>query len=135
MLHELAELLHFETQLDALTATYSHGMKKKLALLCACAHRPDVLLLDEPTNGLDPPSAAQLRRLLEAHAARGGCAVISTHMLDLAENMCHRLIVMERGRTLGMGSANEVKAQAGLDANAPFDVALARLLAGPGHST
>jgi ABC-2 type transport system ATP-binding protein len=132
-LRELTERLHFDAQLDALTATYSHGMKKKLALLCACVHRPDVLLLDEPTNGLDPPSAAQLRSLLEAHAARGGCALISTHMLHLAESMCDQLIVIDRGRTLGVGTASEVKIQAGLDASAPFDDAMARLLAQQRH--
>jgi ABC-2 type transport system ATP-binding protein len=125
---ELAERFQFVAQLDALTATYSHGMKKKLALLCAYAHRPDVLLLDEPTNGLDPTSATQLRGLLEAHAERGGCALISTHMLDLAESMCDQLIVIERGRILGKGSVSEVKIQSGLDASAPFELALARLL-------
>src|SRR6201999_538407 len=104
---QLVATLDFGAQLGTLTASYSHGMKKKLALLCALVHRPMVLLLDEPTNGLDPMTALRVRVMLTAHAANGGCAIVSTHLLDMAEALCDRLIILQRGRIVATGSAHE----------------------------
>jgi len=122
------ELFEFEAQLAALTSSYSHGMKKKLALLCALVHRPRVLLLDEPTNGLDPKTALRVRELLRREAAAGATVLVSTHLLDMAERMCDRLIVMDHGRMIGTGSAAALRAQAGIPADASLEDAFFKLV-------
>jgi ABC-2 type transport system ATP-binding protein len=127
-LAETIALFDFEAQLGSLTSSYSHGMKKKLALLCALVHRPRVLLLDEPTNGLDPPTALRMRELLRREVAAGGTALVSTHLLDMAERMCDRLIVMDHGRMIGTGTASELRAQAGVPADASFEDAFLKLV-------
>src|SRR5262249_14615649 len=81
----LVKTLDFDAQLAALTSSYSHGMKKKPAMLCALVPRPQVLLLDEPTNGLDPPTAHRVRELLRRQASDGAAVLLSTHLLDMAD--------------------------------------------------
>lgn len=109
----LAERLGFARELDQLVAGYSMGMRKKLALVVALAHDPRVLLLDEPTNGLDPVVAREVRDILRERAARGVTVVLSTHLLDVAQRVCHRLGVIVRGRLRAVGTPDEVLAQAG----------------------
>jgi ABC-2 type transport system ATP-binding protein len=111
----VAERLGFARELDQLVAGYSMGMRKKLALVVALAHDPRVLLLDEPTNGLDPVVAREVRDLLRERAARGVTVVLSTHLLDVAERVCHRLGVIVRGRLRAVGTADEVLARGGAD--------------------
>jgi ABC-2 type transport system ATP-binding protein len=127
-LREKIESFDFEAQLGALTSSYSHGMKKKLAMLCALVHQPRVLLLDEPTNGLDPPTALRVRELLRREAAAGGAVLLSTHLLDMAERMCDRLIVMNHGRMIGTGTARELREQAGIAPNASLEEAFLKLV-------
>ncbi|MFO0603357.1 MAG: ABC transporter ATP-binding protein [Polyangiales bacterium] len=100
-------------ELDQLVAGYSMGMRKKLALLAALAHDPEVLLLDEPTNGLDPVVAREVRVILEERAAAGATVLLSTHLLDVAARVCHRLGVLGGGRLRALGSPDDVRAQAG----------------------
>jgi ABC-2 type transport system ATP-binding protein len=120
-LRETIALLEFEPHLPMLTSSYSHGMKKKLALLCALVHRPRILLLDEPTNGLDPEAALRVRELLRRHTRAGGAALVSTHLLDMAERLCDRLMVIQRGRKVGDGTASQLRTQAGLGSDATLE--------------
>ena len=129
-LRETITLFDFDAQLASLTSAYSHGMKKKLALLCALLHRPRVLLLDEPTNGLDPPTALRVRTLLRREAAAGAAVLVSTHLLDMAERMCDRLIVMHRGRMIGSGTAAALRDQAGVAPEATLEDAFLALVGG-----
>lgn len=107
----LLALLQLEEAAEALCATYSFGMKRKLALAAALVHRPRVLILDEPFNGLDPRSARRLKELLVG-LAREGCAIfLSTHDLATAEAVCTRFGVLHRGRLVAEGrSAAELRA-------------------------
>jgi ABC-2 type transport system ATP-binding protein len=107
-LEETVAAFEFEPQLGALTSSYSHGMKKKLALLCALVHRPQVLLLDEPTNGLDPTMAVRVRTLLRREAERGAAVLVSTHMLDMAERLCDCFLLLNRGKKVFAGTASEL---------------------------
>jgi ABC-2 type transport system ATP-binding protein len=127
-LKELVELLEFGPQLAAMTASYSLGMKKKLALLCALVHRPRVLLLDEPTNGLDPPTALRVRELLRREAQRGAAVLLSTHMLDMADRMCDRMLIIDRGRTIALGTPAAVRAQAAVADDATLEDAFFALV-------
>jgi ABC-2 type transport system ATP-binding protein len=125
----MLRLLDFEPQLDVLTANYSHGMKKKLALLLALAHRPRVLLLDEPTNGLDPPTSHAVREVLLKKAAEGVGILVSTHLLDMADRMCTRILVLHKGGIIAHGTAAEVRARAGVVPEATLEDAFLRLVA------
>jgi ABC-2 type transport system ATP-binding protein len=127
-LAEAIATLDFAAQLDAMTSSYSHGMKKKLSLLCALVHRPRVLLLDEPTNGLDPPTALRVRELLRREADAGGAVLVSTHLLEMAERMCDRLLVLDRGRAIGAGTAAELRTQAGVAADASLETTFLALV-------
>lgn len=127
-LDEVVRILDFVPQLGALTASYSHGMKKKLALLCALVHRPKVLLLDEPTNGLDPPTALRVRELLQREAALGAAVLLSTHLLDMADRMCDQMLIIHHGRKIAAGTAEEVRAQAGVEPEATLEDAFLKLV-------
>lgn len=78
---------------------YSHGMRRKVLLTEALAHRPQLILLDEPTLGLDPPAVAEMSALLRERAADGAAVIFATHELDLASRLCDRVIFMRDGRT------------------------------------
>jgi ABC-2 type transport system ATP-binding protein len=127
-LEESIAIFDFSAQLSALTSSYSHGMKKKLSLLCALVHRPRVLLLDEPTNGLDPPTALRVRELLRREAMAGAAVLVSTHLLEMAERMCDRLLVLDHGRRIGAGTPAELRAQAGVGVNASLEDAFLKLV-------
>ena len=98
--------------LAATTSTYSLGMRKRLALGLALLHDPRVLILDEPTNGLDPRGARQMRTLMETEAARGHTVFVSTHLLESAERLCHRVAIIRAGRLELVGAPAELRAQA-----------------------
>ena len=88
---------------------YSMGMKKKLGLACALVHDPAVLILDEPINGLDPRAAREVQERLVASAARGKTIFVSTHLLDMAERMCDRVGIINRGVLVATGSVDELR--------------------------
>lgn len=92
-----------------LVATLSKGMKQKLAIACAFVHEATVLLFDEPVIGIDPAGVAQVKA--EIHRARdAGCAIlVSTHLLDTAEKLCDRVIIVARGKKLAEGTLKELQ--------------------------
>ena len=98
---------------NELTETYSHGMRQKLTIIAALLPTPPVLIVDEPMVGLDPHAARQVRELLRAHADAGNTVLLTTHSLPLAEGVCDRLVVLDRGRVLGAGSMDQLRAQTG----------------------
>ncbi len=123
--------LDFSEQLEVLTSNYSHGMKKKLALLLALAHRPKVLLLDEPTNGLDPPTAHAVKELLIEKAAQGAGILLSTHLLEMADRMCTRVMILHRGTIVARGSVADVRARAGVAPEASLEDAFLKIVSSP----
>jgi ABC-2 type transport system ATP-binding protein len=125
----LVEALDFGAQLDLLVSGYSHGMKKKLALLTALLHRPKVLLFDEPTNGLDPPMAAAVRELFLRLAAEGAAILVSTHLLEMADRLCPRLLLLDRGRLVAEGSRQQIRARAGLAESESLEAAFLAIIA------
>lgn len=83
-----------------LIGSYSHGMKRKVQLIANVFHRPSLLILDEPFRGLDPETAALLRRVLTETASRGRAILVSTHDLAAVESFCHRVVVLSRGEVV-----------------------------------
>jgi ABC-2 type transport system ATP-binding protein len=128
MLEPLIDALDFSNELDRFTAGYSHGMKKKLALLVAMAHSPRLLLLDEPTNGLDPPTAVRVRQILRDLAATGVAVVLSTHLLDTADKLCQRVLLLDQGRLLFDGSPLAARERAALGREASLEDAFLSLI-------
>ena len=90
-------------------ANYSKGMRKKLAFLMATVHTPDLLIMDEPTNGLDPVATRAFLEVVQRYVAGGTGVLYSTHLLDQAEKVCHRCVIMNRGRLVAEGTVGELK--------------------------
>jgi ABC-2 type transport system ATP-binding protein len=86
-------------------------MKKKLAALCALLHDPSLLVLDEPTNGLDPHATRTFHQLIRAKAEQGKSVFFSTHLLDQAERLCHRVGILYKGRLRAVGPLDELRAK------------------------
>jgi len=100
-----------------LIETFSHGMKQRLALAAALIHRPRILILDEPMVGLDPQGGLELRRLLARLATEGVTIFLSTHSLAVAEELCSRIGIIDRGRLVALGTLAELRARAAAGAN------------------
>jgi ABC-2 type transport system ATP-binding protein len=113
-----------------LIGAYSHGMRQKIGLASLLIREPSVLLLDEPTNGLDPRSARLVKDLLEELAARGTAVLLSTHILEVAQALCHRVAIIDRGRTVATGTLDELRAEAGSE-HASLEDLFLKLTAGP----
>jgi ABC-2 type transport system ATP-binding protein len=88
---------------------YSMGMKKKLGLACALIHDPGVLILDEPTNGLDPRASHEVQERLLHAAAQGKTIFLSTHLLDMAERLCGRVGIIDKGHLVAVGPPRELR--------------------------
>ena len=92
-----------------LVATLSKGMRQKVAIACAMVHRANVFLFDEPMIGIDPAGVAEFKQEL-ARARDNGCSVlVSTHLLDTAERLCDRVVIMAKGRILASGTLEELR--------------------------
>ena len=94
---------------------YSRGMRQKVSLAAALLHDPQVLFLDEPTVGLDPQSARQMKDILQDFCREGKTVFFSTHILEIAERMCTRLAIINRGRLIAAGSLQELRHMVGQD--------------------
>jgi ABC-2 type transport system ATP-binding protein len=89
--------------------SYSHGMQQKTSLAAALMHDPRVLVLDEPTVGLDPKSARLIKDILRQLAERGAAVMLSTHILEIAERMCDRIGIIDRGQLIAVGTMDELR--------------------------
>jgi ABC-2 type transport system ATP-binding protein len=106
---DLARLVALEARLDDRVATYSLGMRQRLGLAQALLGAPELLILDEPANGLDPAGIREIRHLIRHLAADRGIAVfVSSHILSEVEQMCDRVAIIHRGRTLAMGPVRDL---------------------------
>ena len=105
---ELLDLFGLADRVDDLLEGFSHGMRQKVVMVAALVHDPKVLFLDEPTVGLDPRSARLLRDILRQLADRGTTVVLSTHILEIAERMCDRITIIDKGKVVAMGTVAEL---------------------------
>lgn len=107
------EIGHFELAefIDDLAESYSHGMKQRLVFAAAFLHDPAALIIDEPLVGLDPRSAKLVKDLLRARAAAGVAIFMSTHLLDVAEQIADRIGIVDRGRLICEGTLAELRSR------------------------
>lgn len=103
----LAELELTEKR-DALAGELSRGMKQKLAIACGLLHEPSVFMLDEPLTGLDPVGIRRMKSTITARAAAGAAVVLSSHLLELVEQLCTRVLILQGGRRVAFGSVAEI---------------------------
>lgn len=106
---ELLRLFDLTEAGDDLADSYSHGMQQKTSLAAALLHDPKVLILDEPTVGLDPKSARLIKDILRQIADRGAAVMLSTHILEIAERMCDRIGIINKGRLVAVGTLDELR--------------------------
>ena len=106
----LLEELDLADKRGALPGELSRGMKQKLAIACGLLHEPRALLLDEPLTGLDPVGIRRMKATIMRRAAGGSAVILSSHLLHLVEEICTRVLVMQRGRTVAFGTIAEIVA-------------------------
>ena len=111
----LAERLELRDDLPQPVSSYSHGMKQKLAVIAAWLHQPRLILMDEPFVGLDPKASHLLKQMMREHCDRGGAIFFSTHVLEVAEKLCDKVAIIQRGRLIRSGTMEEVKGDDSLE--------------------
>jgi ABC-2 type transport system ATP-binding protein len=106
---DLLRLFELDTKGNEMIQGYSRGMRQKIALAGALIHHPRVIFLDEPTVGLDPKSARLMKDVLRKLCAQGVTVFVSTHILEVAERMCDRFAIINRGRIVASGNMDELR--------------------------
>ncbi len=97
---------------DELVEGYSHGMKQRLVMASALIHEPRLLIVDEPTVGMDPRGARLLKKIFRDTASRGATVFMSTHSLEVAEELCDRVGIILQGNLIALGTVAELREQA-----------------------
>ena len=110
-----AELLGLTDDLGQSIASYSHGMKQKLAIISALIHEPKLIIMDEPFVGLDPKASHQLKQLMREICDNGGAIFFSTHVLEVAEKLCDKIAIIKGGKLIKAGDTEEVKGDSSLE--------------------
>jgi ABC-2 type transport system ATP-binding protein len=102
--------LSFETLTEKLLGAYSKGMRRKVVITAALLHNPPVVLFDEPLDGLDANAAVGFKALIQTLAREGKTIVYSSHVLDVVERVCHRVLIIDKGKLLLDGKPDELVA-------------------------
>ncbi len=104
------DLFAIKDAVGDLIASYSHGMKQKLILTSALLNNPKLFILDEPMVGLDPKSAFNLKEIMRKNCDMGQTVFFSTHVLEVAEKLCDRIAIINKGKIIAMGTMEELRA-------------------------
>jgi len=116
-IRELLELFELSAWREELIESYSHGMKQRLVMCSALIHRPQILLVDEPMVGLDPKGARLVKDIFRDQTSGGKTIFMSTHSLQVAEEVCDEVAIIQEGRIIARGTTGELRRQAGMDGN------------------
>jgi ABC-2 type transport system ATP-binding protein len=108
----LLDLFSLSDSVNDLIQSYSHGMRQKIVLVGAMLHEPDLFILDEPMVGLDPRSLNNLKKYRREHCSEGKTFFFSTHVLEVAEKLCDRIGIINKGRLIACGTMDELKSMA-----------------------
>ena len=109
------EVLGITEALALPISEYSHGMKQKVAIISALVHAPKLILMDEPFVGLDPSASHQLKQIMKKHCEEGGAIFFSTHVLEVAEKLCHKVAIIKGGNLVASGTMDEVRGDSSLE--------------------
>ena len=127
---DLLTLFDLEQFQGELVETYSHGMKQRLVLAAALIHRPKILIVDEPMVGMDPRGARLLKRIFRDLARHGMTVFMSTHSLEVAEEVSDRVGIINQGRLIACGTVDELRLQAGNQAEDRLEAIFLNLTGG-----
>jgi ABC-2 type transport system ATP-binding protein len=109
---EYLESLGATEYYEQMIATLSHGNKQKMQIVASLLHDPELLILDEPLAGLDAKSVRVVKELLDMHVEKGGAVLFSTHIMEVAEDLCDRIAIINKGKLVGLGTIEELRTQA-----------------------
>ena len=109
---EYLESLEALEYYENLIATLSHGNKQKMQIIAAILHDPDLLIMDEPLSGLDAKSVRVVKEILDLHTQNGGAVLFSTHIMEVAQELCDRIGIINKGKIVGIGTIEELRNQA-----------------------
>jgi ABC-2 type transport system ATP-binding protein len=126
----LLDLFGMKDWADSRCEEYSHGMRQKVVFCSAFIHDPEVLIIDEPMVGLDPQSGRLIKDLLKLYSGRGTTVFVSTHTLNLAEELCDRIGIVYNGNLIASGTIEELKLQAE-DAGENLESLFLKMTGGP----
>ncbi len=107
-MENMAARFGMEDSLNKQMAGYSHGMRQKMMVIAALVHNPPVWILDEPMTGLDPNAAYELKKMMREHADAGNCVFFSTHVLEVAEKLCDKIIMIKKGKDIYQGTLEKL---------------------------
>ena len=108
-IEDLAKKFEMEEALGDKIQSYSHGMRQKIILMGVMVHKPRVWILDEPMTGLDPKSAFVLKEMMRKHADEGNTVLFSTHVLEVAEKICDRVAIINKGQLIVNGTLENMR--------------------------
>jgi ABC-2 type transport system ATP-binding protein len=128
---EMLDLFELARWRDELVESFSHGMKQRLVMSAAFMHRPRAVLVDEPMVGLDPRGARLIKEVFRRMADRGVAILMSTHTLEVAQEVCDRVSIILKGRIIASGSVDDVRRLAG-DADGQLTAVFLKLTGGSG---
>ncbi len=114
-IQKYADIFELTEDLAQTVASYSHGMKQKLALISALIHDPKLIIMDEPFVGLDPKASYLLKERMREICDRGGAIFFSTHVLEVAEKLCDKVAIIKGGKLIKSGTMDEVKGDTSLE--------------------
>mgnify|MGYP004642721907 CR=1 FL=1 len=106
---ELSEKFEINNVLNNKVESYSHGMRQKLIIIGVLLHNPKNWILDEPMTGLDPKASFELKNMMREHAKKNNTVFFSTHILDVAERLCDRIGIIDKGKLLFVGTYEDLK--------------------------
>lgn len=109
-INELSRLFDLTEQVNDTIDSFSHGMRQKVIVIGALVSNPDLWILDEPLTGLDPQASFDLKEMMREHARSGKTVLFSTHVLSVAEQLCHRIGILKQGKLIFVGTLEELKA-------------------------
>jgi len=96
---------------NQMVATLSHGNKQKIQIISSILHDPNLLILDEPLAGLDAKSVKVMKEILDLHTENGGAVLFSTHIMEIAQDICDRIAIINKGKLVGIGTIEELRKQ------------------------
>ena len=115
LIDKYADMFHIKEQLVNQIKSYSHGMKQKVVLIAALAHKPKLLILDEPFVGLDPKASFDLKEVMKEICANGTMIFFSSHVLEVVEKLCNKIAIIKEGKIIAAGNTEDVNGNTSLE--------------------
>ena len=115
LIKKYSALFGLEDNLGDLIASYSHGMKQKLALISALIHEPKLIVMDEPFVGLDPVASHAVKQVMKEFCLNGGAIFFSTHVLEVAEKLCDKIGIIKGGKLVAEGETQKIIGDSSLE--------------------